>query len=368
MRDIAAKHGYYYDGVQLGEFYQLQLVLDIARQMEQICPQAWLIQVANPVFNCTTLVGRETGIKVCGLCHGHYGYRDISHVIGIDPERVTWQAPGFNHNIWLTHFFYEGQNAYPLIDAWIETHAEEYWKTHVSDHTHDCEMSRAAVHQYRMYGLFPVGDTYRRVGAGPTVGCTVYRGEWWLHTDFDTKRYWFNEPFGGPDTVKGRRWFDEQLRQQIADMIKAANDPQTKLTEIFGTTKTDEEMVPIIDGLVNDNVGQYQVNVPNRGTITGIPDDVVVEVPAVVSNKGIQPIHIGSLPPKLMIEALLPHWLDMERNLLAFKTGDRSILLWNALDSHQTRSYDQAMAVMEDLLSMEGHEEMNNYFKFPPNW
>ena len=97
-------------------------------------------------------------------------------------------------------------------------------------------------------------------------------------------------------------------------------------------------------------------------------DDVVVEVPAIVSKRGIQPIHVGALPPKLMLEALLPHWLDVERNLLSFKTGDRSILLWNALDSHQTRSYDQAMAVMEDLLKMKGHEEMNDHFRWPANW
>ena len=340
MRDIAAEHGYYYDGVQLGDYYQLRLILDIAQEMEEICPDAWLIQSANPVFNCCTLVNRETSIKIVGLCHGHYGYQNICDVIGIEPDRVTWQAPGFNHNIWLTHFLYEGRDAYPLIDEWIETQAEDYWRTHVATNTHDCELSRAAVNQYRMYGLFPIGDTYRRVGAGPTVGCTVYRGEWWLHTDFDTKKRWFGEPFGGPDTVKGRKWFDQRLRDRIAKMTRSANDPKIRLTEVFGTTRTDEQIVPIIDGLINDNEGQYQVNVRNQGTISGIPDDVVVEVLAVVSKKGIQPIHVGSLPPKLMIEALLPHWLDMERNLLAFKTGDRSILLWNALDSHQTRSYE----------------------------
>ena len=362
MRDIAAKHGYYYDGVQLGDYYQLRLTLDIAREMEELCPDAWMIQSANPVFDCCTLANRETGIKVLGLCHGHYGYRKIAETIGIDFDRVTWQAPGFNHNIWLTHFLYEGKDAYPLIDEWIETKAEEYWRSHVATHTHDCDMSRAAVLQYRMYGLFPVGDTYRRVGAGPTVGCTVYRGEWWFHTDFETKRHWFGEPFGGPDTVKGRRWFDQRLVDRIAEMTRVVNDPTAQLTEVFGTEKTEEQIVPIIDGLVNDNVGQFQVNVPNRGTIQGIPHDVVVEVPAIVSKIGIQPIHVGALPPKLMLEALLPHWLDMERNLLAFKTGDRSILLWNALDSHQTHSYDQAVAVMEELLAMEGHEEMNEHY------
>ena len=102
MRDIAARHGYYYDGVQLGDYYQLKLALDIARDMEDICPDAWLIQSANPVFNCCTLISRETSIKTIGLCHGHYGYREIAETIGIDPGRVTYQAPGFNHNLWLS--------------------------------------------------------------------------------------------------------------------------------------------------------------------------------------------------------------------------------------------------------------------------
>lgn len=58
----------------------------------------------------------------------------------------------------------------------------------------------------------------------------------------------------------------------------------------------------------------------------------------------------------------------MERQLEAFRTGDRSMLLWSVLDSHQTRSHDQAVAVLEDLLTVEENEEMNIYFRFPPNW
>ena len=49
MRDIAAQHGYYYDGVHPGDYYQLRLILDIAREMEELCPDAMLIQSANPV-------------------------------------------------------------------------------------------------------------------------------------------------------------------------------------------------------------------------------------------------------------------------------------------------------------------------------
>lgn len=373
MRDVAAEHGYYYDGVNLGDYYQLRLIMDIARDMEELCPDAWLLQSANPVFNCCTLANRETSIKVCGLCHGHEGYREVAEMIGLDPDRVTWQAPGFNHNIWLTHFLYEGENAYPLLDAWIENEAEEYWEAHEQTMPHDIQMSRAAVHQYRMYGLFPIGDTVRRVGAGYTVGCTVRRGEWWYHTDIETKKHWFGEPWGGPDTELGRPAFEEILEAQMEMVAAVLEDPGASLADLAvqmlgGETMTGEQIVPIVDALVNDGRGEFQVNVPNRGAIDGIPHDVVVEVPAVVSGKGIQPIHVGSLPPKVMLEAIMPHWLDMERNLLAFKTGDRSILLWNALDSHQTRSYERGLSVMEELLELEGHEEMDEHFEWPSNW
>lgn len=350
-RELTAKRGYYYGGVSLGSYYELRLMLDVARQMERICPQAWLIQSGNPVFAGCTLITRETGVRTCGLCHGHYGYQEVARVIGIPhPERVTWQAPGLNHNIWLTHFIYEGQNCYPLLDEWIEARAEEYWRTHVPTRTHDIQMSRGAVHQYRLYGLFPIGDTVRR-------------GGWWYHTDIETKKRWFGEPWGGPDTELGRPFFVAGLEQRLAEMARLANDPQASLVQALGAERTREQQVPIIDGLANDREGCFQVNVPNRGALAGLPADVVVELPAIVNRKGIQPLRVEPLPPKIMLECILPEWLEMERDLLAFKTGDRSMLLWDVLQSHQTRSYDQGVAVFEDLLAMEGHEELAAHYR-----
>jgi alpha-galactosidase len=349
IRDLTAKHGYYYGGIRLGNFYQLRLMLEVARDMERICPDAWLIMSGNPVFEGCTLLTRETGIKVCGLCHGHYGVHEIAETIGLDPQRLTWQAPGLNHNIWLTHFIYDGKDAYPLIDEWIANKGEEYWRTHAANRTHDIQMSRGAVHQYHLYGRFPIGDTVRR-------------GGWWYHTDLATKKHWFGEPWGGPDTELARPLFVQNLEQRLADMTRLTNDPKASLTETFGSEKTREQQVPIIDGLVNNNQGQFQVNIPNRGALAGVPDDVVVEVPAIVNQKGIQAIHVGALPPKIMLECILPEWLDMERDMLAFKTGDRSMLLWNALESHQTRSYDQAAAVLDELLAMEGHEDLAEHY------
>jgi|DewCreStandDraft_1066081.scaffolds.fasta_scaffold00342_3 alpha-galactosidase len=352
LRELTAKHGYYYGGVGVGSYYDLTLMLDVARDMERICPNAWLIQSGNPVFDGCTLLTRETSIKVIGLCHGHYGYLDICKVLGLDPARVTWEAPGLNHCIWLTHFLYDGKDAYPLLDEWIETKAEEYWRTHVATRTHDIQMSKGAIHQYRMYGLMPIGDTCRS-------------GGWWYHTDFQTKKRWFGEPWGGPDTEPARAVYVENLEKRLAEMARVAADPSIRVTEALGTTRTREQQVPIIDALTNNVEGRFQVNVPNRGALAGVPDDVVVEVQAIINAAGVFPLRATPLPRKIMLEQILPKWLQMERNLEAFKTGDRTMLLWNVLESHQTRSYDQAVAVLEDLLAMEGHEELAAHFSGP---
>jgi alpha-galactosidase len=353
FRETTARHGYYYGGIDLGSFEDLRLMMDVARDMERLCPDAWLIQSGNPVFEGCTLMTRETGLKICGLCHGHYGYLEICHVLGLDPARVTWQAPGLNHQIWLVHFLYDGQDAYPRLDEWIATQGEEYWRSHVASRTHDTQMSRGTIHLYLLYGLMPIGDTPRS------------QMNWWLHTDIETKKHWFGEPWGGPDTELARPFYVANLEQRMAEVARVAADPSARVTELVGTTKTREQQVPIIDALVNGHGGFFQINVPNRGALAGVAGDVVVEVPAWIDQAGIHPLRATPLPRKIMLEQILPRVLEMERELEAFKTGDRSMLLYNALMSPQTRSYEQAVAVLNDLLAMEGNEALAAHYAGP---
>jgi alpha-galactosidase len=281
--------------------------------------------------------------------------------LDLDPERVTWQAPGLNHNIWLTHFYYEGKDAYPLINDWVANKAEAYWE--------ECrklgkeiptQMSPAAIHQYKLYGLMPIGDTPRQ-------------GGWWYHTDLDTRSRWYG-PNGGGDTPEGRDRILRGKEELRARMKEAAYDAKVRPVDMFGNKKTSEQHIPIIDALVNDHAGQFQVNVPNNGALGGLPDDVAVEVPALVNRKGIQPLCVGSLPNKVMLEQIYPDWLDMERTLEAFHSGDKSVLLWSILDSHQTRTYEQAVGVLDAILHMEPNEPMayapdiNDHFHWPENW
>ncbi len=353
MREITEKYGYFYGGVSTGGAETYQFMLDVCADIARLSPKAWLIQTQNPVSGGTTLMTRETDVNVVGLCHGHYGVYEIAKTLGLeDTEDITWQAPGINHNIWLTHFYYKGKDAYPLLDEWIANEAEEYWRTHVAERTHDTQMSRGTIHQYHMFGLMPIGDTPRR-------------GGWWYHTDMDTKLRWFGQPWGGPDTPVARVFYVEGQEKRLAEMRRVAEDPKASLVEHFGGTKTREQHLMIIEGLANNVEQQVQVNVPNRGALAGLPDDMAVEVPAIVNAKGIQPLRVEPLPEKIMLEQILPEWLQIERGLAAFKSRDRSMLLYGVLENHQTRSYDDAYAALEEILNTPGNEDANAFWKYP---
>ena len=360
-RKMTAKLGYFYDKTGMPEYHNLQLMLDVARDMEKHCPDAWLLLAGNPVFAGTTLMTRQTGIKVCGLCHGHYGYAQVARTLGLDPDAVTWQAPGLNHNIWLTDFIYDNEDMYPKLDRWIAAESEAFWEKSAKEgKAIPTQMSRAAIHQYKMYGLMPIGDTPRR-------------GGWWYHTDLQTRAYWY-DPNGGNDTPAGRDKVLESKAKKYEQMKEAAYDEEVRPVELFGDKMTHEQHIPIMNGLVNNVEGQFQVNVPNHGVLPGIPDDVAVEVPAIVNKKGIQPLRVPPLPKKVMLECIYPDWLNMERNLEAVLSGDKSMMLFGVLESHETRSYERAVETLDALFDIEPNEPMkyvedvNEHYAWPQNW
>ena len=341
QRAAGNRHGYY-RGAPGRNYHQLRFMLSLARDMENICPDAWLLEAANPVFDGCTLMTRETNTRVVGLCHGHGGYRPIANVLGLDLEYVECQAVGFNHIIFMTHFLYKGEDAYPFLDEWIETQAEEYWRTHKLGNR--CQLSPAAVHQYKMVGLFPIGDTARK-------------GGWWYHIDLETKKRWYGE-IGGFDSEIGWGRYLDGKGKHIDHIMKVANDPSISVTEEFPPRSGGERHLRVILALAFNKEIKDQVNIPNNGLIEDIPDDVVVEVPAIVNKMGIRGMQVGKLPKNLLLQVLWPRMIEMEREVELALSSDRRLFLRMLLDDNRTRSLEQAEAVMEEILSLPFNHEM----------
>ncbi len=348
QRSMAEKYGYY-RGARMHDIPQMKFFMDVALDMEHYCPNAWVIQCANPVFEGCTLMNRATKIKVLGLCHGHYGYQDIARTLGLELEHVSAQMPGFNHWIWMTDFRHKGKDAYPLLDEWIETQSEQYWATHIRAF-HDNQMSPAAIHQYKLFGLMPIGDTPRFVG-------------WWYHTDLETKKRWFG-PEGGFDSEIGWQHHLDYVDRNVKTVERVALDEETPVAKTFTPVLSEDiPIIQIINGLVNDVTGTFQVNIPNRGPIIkGFPENLVIECQGLVSGAGIRGVNTSSFPEKLYIGALVPRWQRAELAVEALRTRDLDMLLLFLLHDHRTRNLEQAEAFLEEWLGDPRNVELARWF------
>ena len=360
-RRIAERHGYYrgigdrvsdyYGG--LGAYHQLKFFLKLAREMEDLCPDAWLIETANPVFEGTTLLSRETKVKVVGVCHGHLAYGKLVDALNLDVKEVEVEMAGFNHCIWLTKFLWRGEDAYPLIDEWIESRAEKYWKSreYLTGYPWDTEqLSPGAVDMYRLFGLFPIGDTVRSVSP------------WWHHIDLKTKQKWYG-PTGGFDSEVGWSLYLKLREEKLKKLVDLIGDSSISLVREFPPVPSEEQHVPIIDAIANNKRRTLQLNVPNRGLIPGIPDDVVVEVPVVVDGRGLRGIRVERLPKRLMLHVIMPRMRRMEQILQAFREGDRTTLLLMLMEDPRTKSFQQAKALLEELLAQPWNVETRKHYR-----
>lgn len=361
MRGISEKCGYY-RGINSVEwnmvsdyhtiwgYYQFKLMMDVAKDMEELSTDAWLLLLANPVFEGTTLLSRNSKVKVIGLCHGHLGYLEMVENLGLSIRDVDVISVGFNHLIWMIKFHYKGEDAYSLLDEWIKKESEKYWRRwrRKQKNPFDLQASPGAIDMYRRYGLFPIGDTVRG-------------GTWKYHWNLRTKKRWFG-PTGGPDSEKGWEIYLKEHEKRLSRNVRAIQDKKTPLTKLLPPKKSQESVVPIINSIVNDERGIYQVNILNQGVIGGIPSDVVVEVPAEIDGKGVHRIPIGSLPKRVMKYVIYPRMMRMEWALEAFIEGGQELLFeWLIVDP-RTKSTKQVEQVIDAVLSLLENKEMAKHF------
>ena len=328
-------------------FYQFRLFESIVNDIRDICPDAWYIKLANPVLAGTTYVGRKyEKVKLVGLCHGFSGIYHIAEVLGLERERISFQIPGVNHFVWLTHFYYRGEDSYPLLDEWIEKEAPEYWEK--------CSPSSGlgpkAVDLYKRFGVFPIGDT-----------CTPGGGSWpwWYHTDDETEKRWKEDP---------KKWWGigepPRSYKRVEELIKVASDPSIKVTSILPPQRSGEIIVPLVESIACDIPRVFQVNIMNTGDfVPGVPRDFEVEVPALVSKRGVQGIKTDGLPKPLIAYILRDRVAPVEVELEAYESGSKERLLELIMMDPWTKSKKQAKKLLEDILALSHHEEMRQHYK-----
>jgi len=320
--------------------------------MEEICPDAFLLQVANPIFEVASLLRKEKSkIKAIGFCDEYIGIYPFMMALGLSPADVEFQVSGFNHCIWLTKFreANTGADLYPVIDDWIANKAPEFWRTTEIGLWQET-LSPASVDMYKMYGLYPIGDTTRSF-------------TWKYHYNLETAKKWFGH-LGGTDSEVGLELRLKRFQAGVDKLFRLTNDPNAKLTTEVPPEKGHSEFSDFIDAAMTGEEKRLSLNIPNNGLLPQFPQDLAVELPVVVSKDGrMKPEHVDPFPKRLVNFVLIPRMMRMEWGLEAFRAGSREVLVEILIRDPRTKSEKQAREAIEAIMTMPENSEMARHYR-----
>ena len=352
--EIAEKWGYrrggslhiMHDEAFWSNFYQLRMMESVAEDIRKYCPDAWLLMVANPVMAGTTYLRRKyPDVKMVGLCHGTSMIRFVAKYLEMDMKDVEWEIPGINHYVFMNHFYYKGENAFPILDRWITEKSEEFFKT--------CKDSALfgpkVIDLYQRYGVLPIGDT-----ASPGGGSWGYE----YHSDREVEKRWKEDP---------KQWFADYIvrnKKRVETIRETVNDMSRSVLELTGTEMSPEPMAPLIESLSVGKEHKLVVNVLNdRNYVPGYPLDFAVEVPALCGKFGIQPIATDPLPKAIIMRGIHDRVVPVELELLAYENRSRAGLLDLVMTDPRSHSLAQAEGLVNEILNLPSHKEMKEWYR-----
>lgn len=302
--------------------------LAVCQDMEDLCPNALLLNYTNPMCMLTWLHSAGSSIRNVGLCHSiQHTSHQIADYIGIPHGELVYNAAGINHQCWFVSLKHKGVDVYPALRACLddpETRAKDtvrfdmmrHFGYFVSESTPHCSeyhpYFRRTPELLTHYGLKP-----REVADAPRAN----------------HRPWLENP-------------DEAPLPDLNTSVEYASE--------------------IIRAGVTNQPFRFWGNVINQGQITNLPDGCCVEVPCLVDGIGVRPCSIGALPPQLAhlnlsniavqelaVRAVLDHDRDAAFHACALDPLARSVC-----------SLDNLRAMFEELWDAE--ESLLYYLKNEP--
>jgi len=299
----------------------IPVMLDIARDMDELCPGAWFLNYTNPMaMLCWATYAGSPIQRIVGLCHSvQWTTRGLADIVGVPYEEVDYLGAGVNHQAWILRFRRDGEDLYPLLDAAIERDAEL--------------RRRVRVEIYRRFGYFPTESSEHSSEYLP----------WFLRDDAMIER------FRVPVDEYVRR-SEENLRLYAEERHRLASGGG------FEIERSLEYASLIVHSVVTGEPRVIYGNVRNDGLIENLPRGACVEVPCLVDGNGVQPTAIGALPPQLA--GLNRTFLNVcELTVRAALEGRRDYVEHAALldpNTSGTLSPEQIVALVADMIAAHG--------------
>ncbi|MGP8058199.1 MAG: hypothetical protein ACLP9C_01005 [Acidimicrobiales bacterium] len=287
------------------------VLVGIARDLREVSPDAWLLNITNPMSCLTRAIGRETSLKVVGLCHevGNWCL-DLAIALGKPAEAVRPTVSGVNHFPVVTALDVDGTDGFSILaDILEEAGGLEALAPHPGRPEAE-DFSRLDFAQRHALKL----AIFHRWGAFPAAGDRhVAEFVPWVLTEESGWGANFNIEL----TTIDRR--QEHQRGYIADV-----DAWLAGTKELQTWQSGELPAPVIDSLVTGTRREVPANIANAGQCPDLPADAVVESICVVDAEGIRGRDAARAPAPLA-EILRRHVAVQEMTVEAALSGDRAL-------------------------------------------
>ncbi len=333
----------------------IPVMVDVAKDIQELCPNAWFFNYANPMTAICWAIREATGMSVIGLCHGlPFVIKQLAQYIDAPPEEVTALYAGLNHLTFIFDLRWKGKDCWELVREKlarvqrIPLPHEDRWGKFLE--LGDELVSFEAADNPLSWSFF---DEY---GAYPSCNDRHV-------TEFFPERFPNGEYYGktlGVDafTFEGTVAQGDKI---YADMQAQALGKQPIEDKIFQPTAGEHEyLLDIIRAIEFDSQTIYAANLPNLGAVPNVSEDAILEIPAVVTASGLRPIQITDFPDPLA-EITERKFASARLTAQAALAGDRGLFVDALLADGSVVDRKIAGQLGDELLKAQ-REYLPNFF------
>ncbi len=333
----------------------IAVLLDIAHDMERLCPDALFINYVNPMCMNQWALSRGSSIKTVGLCHSvPHTAAELAEDIGVPVDDINYRVAGINHMAFYLTFEHKHtrEDLYPRIRQVIDEGRVPDWNRVRYD-----MLKRVGYFVTESSEHFSEYTPWFIKGAQPDLinQYNIPLDEYLARSQAQIIAW----DMAQAARESGQSVDESAVRDALADLKLMPRMKENTVHTVmnYDTVERSVEYGSlIIHSMETGTPRTVYGNVPNHGVISNLPDDCCVEVPCLVDANGIQPTHIGALPPQLA--ALMQTNINVQSlTVEAALTCKREHIYHAAmLDPHTAAelSLDQTWAMVDEMIDAHG--------------
>ncbi len=333
----------------------IPVMLDFARDMEAVCPDAWMLNYTNPMAMITGALQRGTGIKVVGLCHSVQSCaRHLLHQLDMleGVRKLQWKIAGINHQGWLLEVTDGGKDLYPEVKRRAAKAVAEL-RRRGGRAVVEAAKARYGADWYKKDRLAHIANDMVRLEMMRHFG--YYTTESSEHMS-EYLPYWIKRTH--PELIDEFNIPLDEYPRRCVRQIDRWEQQRKAIVENNTLThnRTGEYGSYIMEAMETDTPIRVGGNVLNTGLITNLPSKACVEVACLVDRNGVQGTYVGDLPEQcaaLNRAKISVQLLGIEAAL----TGSRDALYQAAMvDPHTAAelTLDEIRSLCDDLIKAHG--------------